>query len=235
MSRRVLLISSSRLHGQTYMHYCQQDLYDYWGDVRELLFVPYALQNHDLYAERVRAGLEPMGFKIQAIHETSDPIAAVQKAKGIFIGGGNTFLLTRTLYETGIMPLIRERVMAGDLPYMGSSAGSNVACPTMKTTNDMPIVFPPSFDTLNLVPFQINAHYFDPDPDSTHMGETRADRLREFHEWNTTPVIGLREGGLIEVIGNQATLKGVCGAKLFQAGLVPQEFEPVCDVSFLLD
>lgn len=234
MSRKLLLISSSRLHGQDYMAYCRQELDDFWGSTRQLLFIPYALQNHGAYADKVRAGLAPLGFKIHSLHEAEDPQQAVLAAEGLFIGGGNTFLLTRSLYESGLMPLIRERVLTGDLGYMGSSAGSNVACPTMKTTNDMPIVYPPAFEALNLVPFQINPHYLDPDPGSLHMGETRADRIREFHEWNETPVVGLREGGLIEVRGDRARLLGVSGARLFQRQSIPEEFSPGADLSFLL-
>lgn len=234
MSRRVLLISSSRLHGQGYMAYCSQELAEFWGGQRELLFVPFAMQNQALYAERVQAGLGPMGFRLTSLHETADYAQAVKQAKGIFIGGGNTFLLTKLLHETGLIPLIRARVLSGELAYMGSSAGSNVACPTMKTTNDMPIVQPPSFDTIGLVPFQINAHYLDPDPDSLHMGETRELRIREFHEFNRTPVVGLREGGLIHIEGDRATLRGKMSARLFQPGQDPQEFAPGADLSFLL-
>lgn len=234
MSRQLLLISSSRIFGQSYMEYCRQELNDYWGDQREILFVPYALQDHAAYARNVGTALGALGFQLHSVHEAADPAAAVAEAKGIFIGGGNTFLLIRTLYEKGLLPLIRERVLAGELRYMGSSAGSNLACPTIKTTNDMPIVYPPSFDALNLVPFQINPHYLDPDPASPHMGETREDRLREFHQWNSTPVVGLREGGLIEVKGQQALLKGVAGARLFRQGQNPEEYSPGADLSFLL-
>ncbi|MEZ0373853.1 MAG: dipeptidase PepE [Candidatus Sericytochromatia bacterium] len=234
MSRKILLISSSRIHGHEYMAYCRQELLDFWGEVRDLLFVPFALKDQASYAEKVKAGLEPWGFKITSLHETADYAAAIASAAGLFVGGGNTFLLTNLLYEHGLMPLIRERVLGGELRYMGSSAGSNVAGPTMKTTNDMPIVQPPSFDTLNLVPFQINPHYLDPIPGSLHMGETREDRIREFHEWNAAPVLGLREGGLVEISDGTALLKGICGARLFQRGQIPEEYLPGADLSFLL-
>lgn len=234
MSRKLLLISSSRIHGQGYMEYCRQELMDYWGDVRELLYVPFALKDWDAYAAMVKGHLEPLGFKLRPLHQEPDMKAAIAQAKGMSVGGGNTFLLTRTLYELDLIEAIRERVLSGEMRYMGSSAGSNVACPTMKTTNDMPIVQPPSFDTLNLVPFQLNPHYLDPDPGSKHMGETREDRIREFHEWNDTPVVGLREGGLIEVDGDRATLRGVTGARLFRRGMNPEEYAPGADLSFLL-
>lgn len=234
MSRRVLLISSSRLHGQGYMAYCSRELAEFWGGQRDLLFIPFAVQDQAGYADRVRAGLAPQGFSLTSIHETADYAQAVKQARGIFIGGGNTFLLTKLLHESGLIPLIRARVLSGELAYMGSSAGSNVACPTMKTTNDMPIVQPPSFDALGLVPFQINAHYLDPDPNSLHMGETREERIREFHGLNSAPVVGLREGGLLQIEGDQATLKGSMGVRLFQQGQTPQEFAPGADLSFLL-
>lgn len=234
MSRKVLLISSSRIHGQAYMEYCRQELLDFWGDVREILFVPFAIKDWDGYAANVTRFLEPMGFSIKALHSQPDFKQAISQAKGVFVGGGNTFLLTRTLYEQDLIDLVRERVLSGEMRYMGSSAGSNVAGPTMKTTNDMPIVMPPSFDTFNLVPFQMNPHYQDPQPDSQHMGETREDRIREFHQWNEAPVVGLREGGLIEVDGDKATLKGVTGARLFRAGQNPEEYLPGADLSFLL-
>lgn len=234
MQRRLLLISSSRIHGQEYMAYCRNDVLDFWGPIRELLFIPYASVDQAAYTDMVRSRLEPFGFQIRGLNEVSDPLQALAEAQGVFTGGGNTFLLVHTLYQTGIMAPLRERVLAG-MPYMGSSAGSNITCPTLKTTNDMPIIMPPSFETLGLVPFQINPHYLDPDPTSTHMGETRADRIREFHQLNSAPVLGLREGGLLRVEGHQMTLQGVAGMRLFRAGQTPEEFSPGADLSFLLD
>ncbi|MGV3524947.1 MAG: dipeptidase PepE [Candidatus Sericytochromatia bacterium] len=234
MSRQVLLISTSRIYGQGYMQYCQSEVLDFLGEVRDLLFVPYASQDHQAYFEKVSVHLGAMGIRVSSIHQSADPQTAVSEAQAIFVGGGNTFLLVRSLYEQGLIPVVRERVLSGQLRYMGSSAGSNVAGPTMKTTNDMPIVYPPSFDTFGLVPFQMNPHYQDPLPDSTHMGETREDRIREFHQWNSAPVVGLREGGLIEVQGDTATLTGVSGARLFRAGQEPEEFAVGADLSFLL-
>lgn len=234
MSRRLLLLSTSRVHGQPHMAYCHEDLLRFWGDTRELLFVPFAAQDYAQYAARVRENLEPMGFRVRSLHDCANQACAIREAQGIFVGGGNSFLLLRTLYERELLPVIREQVLSGALPYMGSSAGSNMACPTLKTTNDMPIVYPPSFDALNLVPFQINPHYQDPDPNSTHMGETREDRLREFHEWNPTPVIGLREGALLEIQGEQISLHGAPGARLFLQGQTPRELRPGDDLGFLL-
>lgn len=234
MHRRLLLLSTSRIHGQNYMAYCEHTIQAFWGDNREILFVPFAAQNQAAYSQHVRTYLEPMGFSVIGLEDCEDKAAAIAKAGGLFVGGGNTFLLTKTMYQHDLLDRVRERVMAGDMLYMGSSAGSNLACPTMMTTNDMPIVQPPSFETLNLVPFQINAHYHDPDPNSTHMGETRADRLREYHQWNDRPVLGLREGAMVQVNGDQAELLGQFGAKLFQANQEPQELETGTDLSFLL-
>jgi dipeptidase E len=140
------------------------------------------------------------------------------------VGGGNTFRLLAELHRLGLLDVIRGRVRGG-LPYLGVSAGTNVACPTIKTTNDMPIIQPPSFDALDLVPFQINPHYLDPDPNSTHKGETREDRIREFLEENETPVIGLREGSALLVDGNSVTLLGEKSARLFRRGAEPVEME----------
>lgn len=233
----ILLISSSRVHGQAYMGYCEAFLKDYWQGVDEILFIPFALQDHGAYTRYVQEALSPMGLKVVGIESQADYAEAVRTAKGIYIGGGNTFLLTKTLYDHQLLAPIRERVLSGEARYMGSSAGSNAACPTMKTTNDMPIVYPPAFDTLNLVPFQINAHYLDPVDGDTHQGETREDRIREFHQWNRAPVLGLREGALVHIVyaeQKRATLKGIHGAKLFQADQPPVEYQPGDDLSFLL-
>lgn len=235
----ILLISSSRVHGQAYMAYCGEFLQDYWQGVDEILFIPFALQDHAAYSAKVTEALAPMGLRIRGIESYPDFASAVTQAKGIYIGGGNTFLLTKTLYDHQLLTLIRERVMTGQAKYMGSSAGSNVACPTMKTTNDMPIVYPPGFETLNLVPFQINAHYLDPAPNETHQGETRAERIREFHQWNTRSVLGLREGAFVHVQyaeagTKKAQLHGIQGARLFQADQEPVDYLPGDDLSFLL-
>ena len=234
MQRRLLLISTSRIHGQPYMAYCQETVQAFWGQTREILFVPFAAQDQAAYSQKVRAHLEPMGFNVTGLEDCDDKAAAIASAAGVFVGGGNTFLLTKTMYEHNLIEPLRKRVLAGEMLYMGSSAGSNLACPTMMTTNDMPIVQPPSFEALNLVPFQINAHYYDPDPNSTHMGETRAERLQEYHQWNDRPVLGLREGAMVQIEGDKAALLGQFGAKLFQANQEPQELEIGADLSFLL-
>ena len=143
-------------------------------------------------------------------------------ADAIFTGGGNTFRLLKTLYERDLLDVIRTRVRGG-VPYIGSSAGTNIACPTIKTTNDMPIVFPPSFDALGLVDFQINPHYLDPDESSTHKGETREQRILEFLEENDTMVVGIREGSALRVENGMATLVGDKPARVFRRGRDPEE------------
>lgn len=200
--------------------------------VGTILFVPWALHDLDAYTKPVRERLLKMGFEVVGIHEAGDPVAAVESAEALFVGGGNTFRLLTQLHGCGVIPAIRSRVAAG-MPYMGSSAGSNAACPTIKTTNDMPIVEPPTFDALKLVSFQINPHYLDPNPDSKHKGETREDRIREYHEMNSTPVVGLREGAWLRVVGDTITLQGMKGARLFRRGEEPVEFEPGASLDFL--
>jgi dipeptidase E len=174
-----------------------------------------------------------MGITVKSIHEFKDPVEGVRSAAAIHIGGGNTFRLLKRLYDENLVPVIREKVKKG-MPYMGASAGTNVATVSIKTTNDMPIVYPPSFDALNLVPFNINPHYIDPDPNSTHQGETREQRINEFHEMNDKIVVGLREGGILRVEGNSISLKGINGARIFKKGEVPSEYKPGDKLDFLL-
>jgi dipeptidase E len=166
------------------------------------------------------------------IHTFDDPLAAVQNAKGVFTGGGNTFVLVTQLYKKNILQALRDALFGG-LPYLGTSAGSNICGVSMKTTNDMPIVYPPSFKTLGVVPFNINPHYLDPSPDSTHMGETRETRIKEFHTQNTIPVVGLREGSWLEVKGETVILKGPHSARIFEHEKEAYEIEASNTLSFL--
>lgn len=226
--RRLLLFSTSTTHGSGYMEYALPYLRDFLGAVRSILFVPYARPSgigHERYTDRVREALAPAGYSVAGIHEHADPVAAVHAAESVFVGGGNTFVLLRALYEHGLLEPLRARVAAG-MPYMGSSAGSNVAGRSIGTTNDMPVVHTPSFDALGLVPFNINPHYLDPDPESTHMGETRETRIREFLVFNPWPVVGLREGALLRVEGDSMRLLGERGARLFAPGKQPRELAP---------
>lgn len=199
----------------------------HFGPIRKLLFVPYALADHDKYvATMVERGTDG-GYELDPIHRYADPVRAVWQAEGIFIGGGNTFRLLRMLYELQLMDVIRGKITGG-LPFLGVSAGCNVACPTIKTTNDMPITEPPTLLALNLVPFQVNPHYVpgnawyraDDGSYQAHFGETRDDRLREFHEENHTPVIGLGEGGLLRCEGLNTHLIGT-PARIFRRGMEP--------------
>lgn len=233
MRRRLVLVSTSTVFGTRYLEHASPELRDALAGVRRVLFIPHALQDRDGYAAKARAAFEEMGFLLDSLHEAPDARRAVGEAEAVFCGGGNTFRLLKALAEMKVLPALRERV-AGGMVYAGASAGSNLACPTIRTTNDMPIVEPPSFDALGLVPFQVNPHYLDPVPGSTHMGETRETRIREFHEENETPVVGLREGAILRVEGESILLKGVAGARIFRRGREPVEAEPVAEIGPLL-
>ncbi len=222
MTRQILLLSSSTLSGGGHLDYAEKEIRDFLGETGTVLFVPFALHDQDSYTGRVSERLKGMGYEVDGLHRAPSPRQAVANAAAIFIGGGNTFRLLKSLYDLDLLTTIRERVAAG-MPYIGLSAGSNVAAPTIRTTNDMPIVEPPSFDALGLVPFQINPHYLDPDPASTHVGETREERILQFLEENETPVIGLREGAWLRVEGNQCRLGGAAGARLFRRASPPEE------------
>ena len=222
---RLLLLSSSALHGSGYLDWAEAHVREFLGRSGRVLFVPYALRDRDGYAETARARFERLGYELYSIHQEDDPARAVGRADNIFIGGGNTFRLLKTLYDEAILELIAERVKEG-LPYIGSSAGTNMACPTIMTTNDMPIVQPPSFNAMGLIPFQINPHYLDPDPNSQHMGETREERLRQYLEENEVPVLGLREGSLLWVKDKEITLLGDKTARVFKRDVEPFEIQP---------
>jgi dipeptidase E len=223
--KRVLLISNSTLYGGGYLDHAASEIGDFLGNLKTVLFVPYALHDRDGYASRARERFRTMGYDLDSIHTISDPVKAVNDAEAIFIGGGNTFRLLKALYDTDVLQLIASRVTAG-MPYIGSSAGSNVAGPTIRTTNDMPIVEPPSFAALGLVPFQLNPHFLDADPNSTHMGETREERILQFLEENDTPVAGLREGAMLVAENDSYLLKGSSGARIFRKGQEPVEARP---------
>jgi dipeptidase E len=223
--RRLLLISNSTLHGSGYLDHAEAEIRNFLAEARPVLFVPYALYDRDAYAEQSRGRFERMGIGLDAIHRSSDPRRAVLEAKALFVGGGNTFRLLKTLQDLSLLEPVRRRILAG-MPYVGSSAGSVVAAPTIRTTNDMPIVQPSSFEALGLVSFQINAHYLDPDPSSTHMGETREERIRQFHEENAAPVVGLREGTMLRIEGDTVRLLGIVPARIFRRGENPLEVPP---------
>jgi dipeptidase E len=236
-NKRLLLISNgSELVGDNPSEFFHSALRAFLGSsVRRVLFVPFAAvaRTEDEYAERVRRHFGPSGYQVESLHEAADARAAVEDADAIAVGGGNTFKLLRGLYDAGVVELVRERVEAG-MSYVGWSAGSNVACPTIRTTNDMPIVEPPSFDALGLVPFQINPHYTDYHPPG-HMGETRDERLAEFVHVNPgVRVIGIREGTMLRVEGEEIKLLGGKPARYFVKGEEPRDVAPEESFSFLL-
>jgi dipeptidase E len=222
--KRLLLISNSTMFGRGYLDHAESEIRALFQGAGRILFVPYALYDQDTYAAVAAKKFGSMGFVLEPIHRSPQPRQAAAEAEAVFVGGGNTFRLLNSLYQHDLLEVIRARVEDG-MPYVGSSAGSVVACPTLKTTNDMPIVQPPSFQALGLVEFQINAHYLDPDPGSTHMGETREVRLREYLEENDTPVVGLREGAMLRVEGSTVHLKGTTGARIFRRGKDPVEVQ----------
>lgn len=230
---KLLLLSNSTTAGRGYLEHASGPFASALDGVDELLFVPYALNDHDGYTRKVAVALEPLGVAVRGAHE-GDPAALARDAGAIFVGGGNTFRLADALQRLGLIEAIRSTVAAG-APYIGSSAGTNVACPSLRTTNDMPIVQPLSFDTLGLVPFQINPHYLDPDPSSTHQGETREVRLLEFLEENPGPVLAMREGTWLEQNGDRLVLEGEPpGARLFIKSQDPSEISTGTDLSHLL-
>ena len=224
-TKRLLLISNSTLHGSGYLDHAETEIRSFLGDLKRVLFVPYALFDRDKYAATAQQRFQRMGYELTSIHTAQDPVRAVNETEAIFIGGGNTFRLLKTLYDFKLIEPIRNWVSNG-MPYIGSSAGSNVAAPTIKTTNDMPIVQPPSFNALGLVSFQINPHYLDPGPNSKHMGETRAERIAQFLEENDTPVVGLREGAMLRIEHGETILRGSSGARIFRKGMEPIELLP---------
>ncbi len=232
-SVQLLLISSSVVYGRGYLDHAEEEIRSLLGDIRRVLFIPYALFDHNSYEERAKQRFQAMNLNLESIHHAADARQAVRSAESVFIGGGNTFRLLRALYEHQLLDVIRERVQGG-MPYIGSSAGTVVACPTMRTTNDMPIAEPPSFVSLNLVPFQINPHYLDADPASRHMGETREERLLQYLEENSIPVVGLREGGMLSVREGGVVLKGFAGARIFRRGREPLELQPVANLADIL-
>ena len=223
--RRLLLLSNSTNHGQGYLDHAMPAVRERLAGAGRLAFVPFALRDHARYSARVAARFAPEGVEVLAVTPDEAGRAAIEAADAVFIGGGNTFRLLDQLQRAGLVDVIRGRAAAG-MPYLGASAGTNVATPTLKTTNDMPIVQPARFEALGLVPFQINPHYLDPDPSATHMGETREERIREFLEENATPVLGLREGCWLQVDGERGWLRGPRPARLFRRGHDPLELPP---------
>jgi dipeptidase E len=233
--KNIIIASTSTLHGGEYLDYLLPELQSFFSNVKELLFIPYARPSgisHDDYTKKVSEAFAKINISVKGIHEFENPIDALEKAQGIFTGGGNTFLLVSQLYKNNVIDTL-EKVVKNGTPYLGTSAGSNICGLTMSTTNDMPIVYPPSFRTLGFVSFNINPHYLDPIEGSTHMGETRETRINEFHHFNPQPVVGLREGSWLEVKGDSVKLKGTLTARIFKRNETPIEVTPETELSNL--
>lgn len=225
--KNIILASTSTVHGSGYLEYILEELKILYKGVNEVLFIPYARPSgvsYNDYTEVAKKAFSKIDKMIKGIHEFDDPEEAVNNCEGIFTGGGNTFVLVNQLYKNNLLTPIKDAVFGG-IPYLGTSAGTNICGLTMNTTNDMPIVYPPSFKTLGFVPFNINPHYLDPDPSSKHMGETRQTRILEFHKFNTQPVVGLREGSWLHVTKNSIILKGKFSARIFEHDKEPYELD----------
>lgn len=223
----IILASTSTLFGGEYLEYLREELIQLYNGTDEILFVPFARPSgisHDDYTAKARSFFETINIKVKGLHEFEDKTEAINNAKGYFTGGGNTFLLVKTLHEEGIMSVLKQNVENGK-PYLGCSAGSNIGGLNMKTTNDMPIVYPPSFDCMGLVPFNLNPHYLDPNPDLKHNGETRETRIKEFLTQNDVKVVGLREGNWIRRMGDKITVEGTELTRIFEKGKEPYEIE----------
>lgn len=223
--KKMIIASTSTIYGGSYLEYLLPTLKSFFSDVKTILFIPYARPSgisYDEYTNIAKEAFQKIGIEIEGIHDFKNPIEAIQNAEGIFTGGGNTFELVNQLYKNDILETLKK-VLENGTPYLGTSAGSNICGINMKNTNDMPIVYPPSFMTLGCIPFNINAHYLDPIEGTKHMGETRETRIKEFHVFNENAVLGLREGSWLEVIDQTITLKGNYTARLFEKDKKPVE------------
>ena len=224
----IILASTSTLFGGNYLEYLKPEIQNLFSETNEIIFVPFARPggiSHEEYTKKAREFFTQINIKVKGLHEFEDKIEAVNNAKGIFTGGGNTFLLVKTLHDENLMEVLKENVENGT-PYLGCSAGSNIGGLNMKTTNDMPIVYPPSFECMGLVPFNINPHYLDPNPDLKHNGETRETRIKEFLTQNNTKVVGLREGNWIRKIAQKITVEGRELTRIFEKNKEPYEIAP---------
>ncbi|MBW1297137.1 dipeptidase PepE [Aquimarina litoralis] len=232
--RNCIIASTSTIHGSGPLEYLFETLIELFKDADQILFIPYARPggiSHDEYTIGVNNIFKKINKRVLGIHMFSSVNEAFENTQGIYTGGGNTFLLVDQLYRNEVLPSLKTAINQG-VPYLGTSAGSNICGLTMQTTNDMPIVHPPSHKTLGILPFNINAHYLDPDPNSTHKGETRETRIKEFHHLNPQPVVGLREGSWLKINGDQISLEGNLSARVFEQNKTPYE---IATGSFLAD
>jgi len=234
--KNLIVASTSTIYGGKFLEYLKPELEKHFKSIKTLLFIPYAEPggiSYESYTHVVADALKDFEFSVRGIHEFDDPREAIKEAEAIFVGGGNTFVLLDELYKQKLIEPLRK-VLENGTPYLGTSAGSNIAGPDVKTTNDMPIVHPKTLDALDLIPLNINPHYLDPDPDLKHKGETRETRIKEFHTYNDTTVIGLREGSWIAVKGDQMLLKGGLNARVFKKDKKPFELPVNSDLSQLI-
>ena len=232
--KNLIVASTSTLHQGSYLDYLLPELEHLFSQSEEILFIPYARPggiSHDQYTAKAADTFKKINKKVVGVHTFDDPGEAIKNAQAIFTGGGNTFVLVNALHQLGLMQVLREAIFKGT-PYLGTSAGSNICGPSMMTTNDMPIVYPPSFKTLGVLPFNVNPHYLDPDPNSKHMGETRETRIKEFHTQNTVPVIGLREGSWLRVQAEKIVLQGVLSARVFEKDKTAYEIESGTQIDY---
>jgi dipeptidase E len=223
--KNLLLISNSTTYSRGYLDHIEDEIRQLLRGVQRVAFLPFALYDRDAYTTKAAERFHRMGFALESVHSASAPKQLIEETDAIFIGGGNTFRLLKALYDYDLLESIRSRVEKG-VPFIGSSAGSIVACPTLKTTKDMPVVQPPSFDALGLVSFQVSPHYLDPDPNSMHMGETQEERIMQYLEENDLPVVGLREATVLRVENGSVILRGTTTARVFRRGTPPVEVSP---------
>ncbi|GHO89643.1 dipeptidase PepE [Dictyobacter formicarum] len=236
MEDNLLLLSNSKTHNMEFLEHAREALIDFLDGRRTIYFAPYAAATsaYDSYTATIQTAFKPLDVTVTGLHTVDQPALALRDAEVLFVGGGNSFRLLKTLQQLDVLNVVRERVTRGELRYIGSSAGTNMSCPSLRTTNDMPIVQPASFASFGLIPFQINPHYQDPPINSTHMGETREKRILEFLEENDVPVVGLREGSWLRKRGAHLRLDGLTAARIFRRHTEPQEYQPGSALSWLL-
>jgi dipeptidase E len=230
--KNLIIASTSTIYGGTYLDYLIPEISNLFKESNEIVFIPFAQPggiSYDEYTLIAKKIFAKIGINVKGIHEYKNAKEAIKNAKGLFVGGGNTFVLVNELYKQDLFNILRDKMENG-MPYLGTSAGSNICGPSMQTTNDMPIVYPPSYKTLGVIPFNINAHYLDTDPNSKHKGETRETRIKEFHVFNSTPVLGLREGSWLDVNGDEIILKGTLKARFFEKNKLAVELDPITDL-----
>lgn len=234
--KKLIIASTSTIHGGDYLEYLLENLSTFFKNKSTIVFIPYARPSgisHEQYTEKARVAFKKINKNIVGLHEFENPYEAIKNAEAIFTGGGNTFVLLNQLYKNNLINILKKAINKGT-PYLGTSAGSNICGLTINTTNDMPIIYPPSFKALSIVPFNINPHYLDPETNSKHMGETRETRINEFHAFNTQPVVGLREGNWIEVNNQDFILKGKENTRVFEYNKTPYELKPETNISHLI-